>query len=43
MIANGAIFCIVIKIHVVGHERLVNIFGYQQNAGAPPAFVKIAN
>lgn len=40
--ANGATFCMVIKIQAVDHDRLVNMLGYQQKAGAPPAFVKMA-
>lgn len=38
----GLIFCRVIKIHTLVHDKLRTIFGYQQKAGGPPAFVKIA-
>lgn len=42
IMASGATFCIVIRIQAVDHDRLVNILGYQQKAGAPPAFVRMA-
>lgn len=37
----GLIFWSVIRIHTFFQDRLRTIFGYQQKAGGPPAFVRI--
>lgn len=39
----GLIFCKVIRIQTFVHERLRIMLGYQQKAGGPPAFIKIAS
>jgi hypothetical protein len=42
-INNGAIFCKTIRSQILGHDRVEIISGYQQKAGGPPSFIRIAN